>query len=190
MPITERVARLRKQSLEARPSISAQRAELLTSFYQQNRNNGWSTPVERAEAFRYLMEHKTHLHQRGRTDRRRERRRTQGCTDLSRSCAATVCKTWTSYIHEKRPLRSRPTSTRKVYEETIIPFWQGKTMRERIFRGDDRGVERRLTKRAYSPSSWSSARPDTPCWTTRSTARACWTSSRTSETALEEPGLT
>ena len=36
MTMSERVARLRQQSLEARPTISTERAELMTEFYQQN----------------------------------------------------------------------------------------------------------------------------------------------------------
>ena len=57
MAMSERVARLRQQSLDARPTISTERAELMTEFYRQNREL-MSTPVKRALAFRYLMEHK------------------------------------------------------------------------------------------------------------------------------------
>ncbi len=57
MAMTERVARLRKQSLETVPTISTERAELLTGFYQQNLGNT-SIPIRRALAFEHLMEHK------------------------------------------------------------------------------------------------------------------------------------
>jgi len=36
MSMSERVARLRKESLDAKPVISTERAELMTEFYQQN----------------------------------------------------------------------------------------------------------------------------------------------------------
>ncbi|MBS3783716.1 MAG: formate C-acetyltransferase/glycerol dehydratase family glycyl radical enzyme, partial [Anaerolineae bacterium] len=55
--MSERVRRLRERSREAVPSISCERAELLTAFYQQNRRPA-SAPVERALAFQHLMEHK------------------------------------------------------------------------------------------------------------------------------------
>jgi formate C-acetyltransferase len=56
--ISERVARLRQQSLDAKPMISTERAELLTQIYQENM--GIMSPVmRRARAFQYLMEHKT-----------------------------------------------------------------------------------------------------------------------------------
>src|SRR5512138_3550343 len=58
MSMTPRVAKLRQQSLDAKPSISAERAVLMTEFYA--RNHGLiSVPVKRALSFRYLMEHKT-----------------------------------------------------------------------------------------------------------------------------------
>ena len=56
--ITERVARLRQRSLDAMPAISTQRAELMTEFYQQH-TGLVSTPVFRAQAFQYLLEHET-----------------------------------------------------------------------------------------------------------------------------------
>ena len=56
MPMTERVARLRQQSLDAIPTISTERAELMTEFYQKGMGLV-SVPVQRALAFQYLMEH-------------------------------------------------------------------------------------------------------------------------------------
>ncbi|MFQ6117355.1 MAG: pyruvate formate lyase family protein, partial [Candidatus Bipolaricaulia bacterium] len=55
--MSERVARLREQSLKIKPSISAERAELLTEFYRQDLGP-ISAPVRWALAFRYLMKHK------------------------------------------------------------------------------------------------------------------------------------
>ena len=57
MSISERVARLRKQSIEAVPAISTERAELMTEFYQQDLGL-ISAPMRRALAFRHLMENK------------------------------------------------------------------------------------------------------------------------------------
>ena len=54
--MTDRVARLREQSRSATPTLSTERAELLTAFYRQNREL-LSEPVRRALAFRHLMEH-------------------------------------------------------------------------------------------------------------------------------------
>ena len=132
MPITERVARLRKQSLEAKPSISAQRAELLTDFYRQSHNHTWSIPVQRGEAFKYLMEHKTIVINDGEL--------IVGEKGDAPKAAPTYPELCCHSLQDLDILNSREktsfavdTRTREIYEETIIPFWQGKTMRERIF---------------------------------------------------------
>ena len=59
MAMNERVARLRQQSLEVVPSISAERAKLMTEFYRQNEGRMMSAAARRALAFQYLIEHKT-----------------------------------------------------------------------------------------------------------------------------------
>jgi hypothetical protein len=58
MPITNRVKMLREKSLNAKETLSSERAELLTAFYQQE-TGLLSTPVKRAKSFAYLLEHKT-----------------------------------------------------------------------------------------------------------------------------------
>ena len=69
-----RVQRLRNQSLEATPSLSIERALLVTDFYKEN-DGRHSTPVLRAMNFRNLCEKQDHLHRRGRAHRRRARAR-------------------------------------------------------------------------------------------------------------------
>ena len=56
--MTGRVARLRKASLEAKPSISHERAALVTDAYARTQNAA-STPLRRAFVFRHLMENRT-----------------------------------------------------------------------------------------------------------------------------------
>ena len=56
--MTARTARLRRASLDAIPSISHERASLLTDFFQANEGK-YSIPVMRARSFYYLCEHKT-----------------------------------------------------------------------------------------------------------------------------------
>ena len=56
--INERVARLSRQSLDAKPTLSPERATLMTEVYRQQ-TGLMSAPVHRALAFQYLLEHKT-----------------------------------------------------------------------------------------------------------------------------------
>ena len=64
MSMTDRVRKLRQQSLDAKETLSSERAELLTDFYKGRGDacvapTTKSVPVQRALAFHYLMEHKT-----------------------------------------------------------------------------------------------------------------------------------
>ena len=56
--MNDRTRRLRRQSLDTPPAISAERARLMTEFYQANHGR-YSVPVMRARAFHHLCEHKT-----------------------------------------------------------------------------------------------------------------------------------
>ena len=55
--MTERVQRLRQQSLEAKPYISEERARLVTEAYKKYAGTV-SQPVLRALVFRHIMENK------------------------------------------------------------------------------------------------------------------------------------
>ncbi|MCK5484064.1 MAG: formate C-acetyltransferase/glycerol dehydratase family glycyl radical enzyme, partial [Gemmatimonadetes bacterium] len=59
--MTDRTRRLRRESLEAVPSISAERALLITAFYDKHLGRV-AAPLMRAGAFRYLCEHKSLHH--------------------------------------------------------------------------------------------------------------------------------
>ena len=57
--MNERIRKLRQQSVDTRPHISAERAALLTEFYKSRTARAVSTPVCRALAFRRLIENRT-----------------------------------------------------------------------------------------------------------------------------------
>ena len=56
--MNERIKRLRQQSLESKPSLSHERAVLLTEFYESGAADRVSIPMARALAFKYLLQHK------------------------------------------------------------------------------------------------------------------------------------
>jgi len=132
MAMTERVARLRQQSLEARPTLSTERAELLTAFYKQD-IGPVSEPVRRALAFQYLMEHRTIYIGDGEL--------IVGEKGPFPKAAPTYPELCCHSLEDLDILNSREKisfivteEARRVYEEEIIPFWRGKSMRDRIFR--------------------------------------------------------
>ena len=129
--MTDRTARLRRKSLDASPSISHERASLLTDFYQANEGK-YSVPVMRARSFYYLCEHKTIY---------------LGDDELIVGERGPEPKATPTYpeltchsMEDLRILNSRPKTSYavseecfKVYEEKIIPYWRRRNMRDKIF---------------------------------------------------------
>ena len=129
--MTPRTDRLRRASLDARPSISHERAEQLTDFYIANEGKH-SIPVLRALSFLHLCERKTiHL----------------GDAELivgERGPAPKAVPTYPELtchsVEDLRILNSRPMTSYavpeaciRVYGEKVIPFWRGRSIRDRIF---------------------------------------------------------
>jgi pyruvate-formate lyase len=132
MPMTERVARLREQSLEARPTLSTERAELITEFYRQDLGPV-SAPVRRALAFRYLMEHKTVYIGDGELIVGEKGPFPKAAPTYPELCCHSLEDLDILNSREKIPFIVTP-QARQVYAEVIIPFWRGKSMRDLIFR--------------------------------------------------------
>jgi len=132
MTMSERVTRLRQQSLDAVPSISSERAELLTEFYRQNLGRMMSAPVRRALAFQYLMEHKAICINAGELIVGEKGPAPKAAPTYPELCCHSLEDLDILNSREKISFAVSP-QTWQIYEETIIPFWQGKTMRERLF---------------------------------------------------------
>ncbi|MBN1658667.1 MAG: glycyl radical protein [Anaerolineae bacterium] len=129
--MTDRVTRLRQQSLDAVPRISTERAELMTEFYRDDRGL-WSEPVRRALAFRHLMEHKTIYLGDGELIVGEKGPAPKATPTYPELCCHTLDDLDLLDSREKIPFKVSP-EARMVYEESIIPFWRGRTMRERLF---------------------------------------------------------
>jgi formate C-acetyltransferase len=131
MAMTERVARLRERSRAATPTLSTERAELLTAFYKQERGS-LSEPVRRALAFRYLMEHKTITVDGDELIVGEKGPLPRAAPTYPELCCHTLEDLEVLDSREKIAFAVSD-EARKVYEETIIPFWRGQSMRDRIF---------------------------------------------------------
>jgi len=124
--MTERVRRLRQNSLETIETISIERAELLTEFYKQDLGL-MSIPVQRALALAYLLEHKSISIYDGELIVGEKGDRPKAAPTYPELC----CHTLEDLdILDTRPLTSFKVSpeTRVVQEDVIIPFWQGKSI--------------------------------------------------------------
>lgn len=129
--MTPRIQKLRKQSLDGINRISAERALLITAFYKSNEWIGDSVPVQRAKAFRHIMLNKficinddeLIVGERGPAPKATPTYpeiNLHSLQDLD--VLNTREKVWFRVEQE----------TRDAYEQVVIPFWKGRSNRERI----------------------------------------------------------
>jgi len=130
--MNERIKKLRTQSLKAVPNISPERAELITEFYQSDIANQVSFPVKRALAFKYIMEKKKICINDGEL--------IVGERGPSPKATPTYPEVNIHSMRDFKLLNDRKKipfkvseKTKKIYKEKIIPYWKGKSMREKIF---------------------------------------------------------
>ncbi|MEJ5260261.1 MAG: trans-4-hydroxy-L-proline dehydratase [Anaerohalosphaeraceae bacterium] len=130
--MNERVFKLREQSVNTKPYISAERAELITDFYQSGVTMEFSPPIVRGLALNYIMSRKHICINDGELivgERGPAPKATYTYPEL-------CCHTLEDFeIMARRTRTSFDVSedVKKVYQEKIIPFWKGKTMREKVF---------------------------------------------------------
>lgn len=131
MSMTSRVVRLRQESLDARPSISSERAELMTAFYR-DQTALMSSPMRRALAFQYLMEHRTIYIGEDELIVGEKGPAPKAAPTYPELCCHSLEDLDILNSREKIAFSVSP-ETRKVYEETIIPFWKNRSMRDLLF---------------------------------------------------------
>lgn len=131
MSMSERICQLRKESLSATPTISTERAELMTEFYREH-TELISAPVHRALAFRHLMECKQIYIGDGELIVGEKGPAPKATPTYPELCCHSLQDLDILNSREKVSFKVSPES-RRTYEKTIIPFWRGKSMRDLIF---------------------------------------------------------
>ncbi|MFN8209767.1 MAG: trans-4-hydroxy-L-proline dehydratase [Bacteroidales bacterium] len=129
--VTERVARLRRQSLDAVETLTAERAVLMTRFYSSAEARELSAPVKRALAFEYLLKNKEICINEGELIVGERGPAPKATPTYPEICLHTIKDL---EILDSRPKVSFKVSSqvKEVYEKEIIPFWKGKSNRDRI----------------------------------------------------------
>ncbi|UCD78331.1 MAG: glycyl radical protein [Desulfobacterales bacterium] len=129
--MTPRIAKLRQESFEAQPSISVERAVLVTQFYRENYGKH-SIPVLRALNFKNLCEKKIVY---------------IGPNELIIGERGPYPKAVSTFpeltchsVEDLKILNSRAMTRYlicdediEIYKNKVIPYWQGRTMRDRVF---------------------------------------------------------
>jgi len=128
--VNDRARRLREKGLDTRACISAERAELITEFYGSVR--GLSVPVCRALAFKYLMENKTVCINDGELIVGERGPAPRAVSTYPELCCHSLQDLEILNDRGKVPFAvSR--QVREVYENKIVQFWRGRSMRDMIF---------------------------------------------------------
>ena len=129
--MTERIERLRAESVHARPTISTERAELMTRFYREN-DGRYPVPLMRARSFQYLSEKRTLYIGDGEL--------IVGERGPAPKAVPTFPELTCHTAEDLRTLSTREKTAYHVsedaialYEADIIPFWRGRSMRDQLF---------------------------------------------------------
>lgn len=129
--MTERTARLRQESLAAIPSISGERAKIVTDFYREQQGR-LSAPMMRALNFYAICDRKSLWMGDGEL--------IVGERGPKPKAVPTYPELTCHSAEDLRILDSRPKTSYQVdpsvidlYEREIIPFWRGRSLRDQMF---------------------------------------------------------
>ena len=129
--MNDRIKRLRKESYEAKPSLSIERALIETEFYKENYGK-YPIPVLRAMNFYELCKRKTIYI--GKDEL------IVGERGPKPKCVPTFPELTCHSVEDLHVLNTRKLQSYTIsqedidtYEREVIPYWKGRTQRERIF---------------------------------------------------------
>ena len=129
--MTQRVQKLRQQSLNAINTLSHERAVLVTRFYQEPKNQTLSAPEKRAACFAYIMKNKSIcindmeliVGERGPTPK--------ACPSYPEVCVHSVEDL--DILHNREKVSFKVSEeTKKAYQKVIIPYWKGNSNRDKM----------------------------------------------------------
>ena len=128
--MNERISRLRQETLETKPWLSIERAQLLTEFYQQDKTI--SVPIRRARALAYLMEHKEIAIGRDELIVGERGPAPKGSPTFPELCCHTLDDFEILDTREKISY-SVDDRARQIQRDEVIPYWGSRSMRDLIF---------------------------------------------------------
>jgi len=132
MDKSARINELQSRSREARPTLDPERAQLMTMFYRENDIQTLPAPILRAKAFYYLLEKKTISIEDDELIVGEKGSRAKAAPTYPELCCHTIEDLHLLDQREKIPYQVDQ-KVQQTYQEEIIPFWAGKSMREAIF---------------------------------------------------------
>jgi trans-4-hydroxy-L-proline dehydratase len=131
--MNERIRKLREQSLQEKYIISAERALLVTHFYQSAVAREVSVPLQRALCFDYILKNKSLcilpdeliVGERGHAPKA-----TPTYPEVNVHSLKDL-----EILHERKKVHFQSDEgTRSAFRDEIIPYWKGRTNRDRMMR--------------------------------------------------------
>ncbi|MDI6706190.1 MAG: glycyl radical protein [Bacillota bacterium] len=129
--MNERVAKLRQQSLDTIPTLSIERAELVTEAYEKYAGKV-SVPVLRALTFKHLMENKTICINDGELIVGERGPYPQAAPTYPELCCHSLEDLDIIDGRDKIAFKVSD-EVKKIQQEKIIPYWRGKSIRDMLF---------------------------------------------------------
>ena len=178
--MTERVRQLREQSMLAVPTLTPERALLVTDAYAQA---GFvSVPVKRALAFKHLMERRSICLNEGELIVGERGPAPKATFTYPELCCHSLEDLEILDTREKVSFAVSG-EMRAIYRDKVIPAWRGRTIREKIFEEMTQEWKDAYEAGVFTEFMEQRAR-DIRCSTTRSIEKACAISSARSGNTL------
>jgi pyruvate formate-lyase/glycerol dehydratase family glycyl radical enzyme len=128
--MNERVRKLREQSIQAVPQLSPERGVIVTEFYRQA--GFLSAPMRRALALKAIMEKKEVCINEGELIVGERGPAPKATSTYPELCCHSMKDLEILDGREKIPFKVDG-ATREIYQESLIPYWRGRSMRDKIF---------------------------------------------------------
>lgn len=129
--MNDRVAILRQKTLESKPWLSIERAKLMTEFDKECTE--LSVPIRRALSLKYILEHKTVYIGDGELIVGERGPSPKGTPTFPELCCHSLEDLQVLNDREKISYSVNEEAVR-IQREEVIPYWHGRSMRDKIFR--------------------------------------------------------
>ncbi|MFP4456990.1 MAG: trans-4-hydroxy-L-proline dehydratase [Clostridia bacterium] len=129
--MNKRVEMLREKSFQTKPYVSSERAELITDFYKENLGK-YPAPIMRAKAFKYICLNKSLYIGEGELIVGERGEAPKAVSTYPELTCHTVNDLEVLNNRDKTPYLVSE-SVMSIYKEKIIPFWDGRSIRDKIF---------------------------------------------------------
>ncbi|MCL1848356.1 MAG: glycyl radical protein [Clostridiales bacterium] len=129
--MTERVSKLRQESLDTIPTLSIERALIVTDVYKEHEGKV-SIPVLRALSFKAICERKTVIIYDGELIVGEKGHKAKSAPTYPELCCHTL-EDFKVINDREKVFFKVDEETLKAQKEIIIPYWQGKSMRDKLF---------------------------------------------------------